>query len=149
MIINHPTHSSDWHVLLSNNFLQPISSTFYNAINTLRPINIKRHFAEEVSWIKRVGFWFNIIVICSHCPSSQDTLIGSAYNLASNRRQAIMIWMNCGLVYWRVYTPLGLDELMLHQHMKSFKRSYKQEIVYPVEYVHGSICYGCSYTVRF
>ena len=30
--------------------------------------------------------------------------------LAPNRRQAV-IWTSYGLVYWRIYAPLGLNEL--------------------------------------
>ena len=56
------------------------------------------------------------------CPrlSTQRQMASSVYNisvgldngLAPNRRQTI-IWNNDGLVYWRIYASLGLDELNL------------------------------------
>ena len=36
--------------------------------------------------------------------------MGSDNGLAPTRRQAI-IWTNGGLVYWRIYASLGLNEL--------------------------------------
>ena len=42
--------------------------------------------------------------------NEQVSSIGSDDGLAPVRRQAI-IWTNDGLVYWRVYASLGLNEL--------------------------------------
>ena len=39
-----------------------------------------------------------------------DSIIGSDNGLAPSRWQAI-IWTNDGIVYWRIYASLGLNEL--------------------------------------
>ena len=41
----------------------------------------------------------------------QYSSIGPDDGLTPTRRQAI-IWTNDGLVYWRIYAPLGLNELI-------------------------------------
>ena len=43
--------------------------------------------------------------------------VGSDIGLAPSRQQAIM-WTNVGLVHWRIYASLGLNELRrrVHQH---------------------------------
>ena len=52
--------------------------------------------------------------MCSFGSNLQYVIIGSDNGLAPNRRQAI-IWTNDGLVYWRIYASVGLDELSVIQ----------------------------------
>ena len=55
---------------------------------------------------------FNEIhVVYSLGSNWQYDSIGSDNGLAPNRRQAI-IWTNVGMLYWRIYASLGLNELM-------------------------------------
>ena len=54
-------------------------------------------------------------LFCQECSN-----IGSENGLAPRRRQAI-IWINGGLVYWRMYASVGLNELMqIHLHLFRF-----------------------------
>ena len=48
--------------------------------------------------------------MCSFMSNLQYVIIGSDNGLAPKRRQAI-IWTIDGLVYWRIYASLGLNEL--------------------------------------
>ena len=47
--------------------------------------------------------------MCSLWSNWQYGIIGLDNGLAPNRRKAI-IWTNNGLVYWRIYASLGLNE---------------------------------------
>ena len=52
----------------------------------------------------------NFNEICSLWSNSQYASIGSDNGLAPTRRQAI-IWTNVGVLYWRIYGSLDLNEL--------------------------------------
>ena len=52
----------------------------------------------------------HFIELCSLGCNWQYALIGLDIGLVPNRWQAI-IWTNDGLVYWRIYASLGLNEL--------------------------------------
>ena len=49
--------------------------------------------------------------ICSLWPNRQYGSIGSDNGLWLVQRQAI-IWSNVGMLYWRIYASLGLNELI-------------------------------------
>ena len=57
-------------------------------------------------------FDWNFTEVCSQGSIEQYASIGSDNGLAPNRRQAI-IWTNDGLIWWRIYASLGLNELVL------------------------------------
>ena len=48
--------------------------------------------------------------ICSSWSNRQYGIFGSDDGLAPNRLQAI-IWSIVGMLYWRIYPSLGLNEL--------------------------------------
>ena len=68
------------------------------------------HFPQ---W-KLVYFFLKLIKICFREINKQESNIGSDNGLAPNRRQAIIL-TNDGFVYWRIYPPVGLDELSVLQ----------------------------------
>ena len=87
------------------------------AFKTLRQRQYGFHFAEDI--FKCILLYENCCMyfgsnfpeICSLGTNWQYVSIGSGNGLAPVRRQAI-IWTNDGLVYWRIYSSLGLNELM-------------------------------------
>ena len=70
----------------------------------------RRHFEVHFIEWKCLNSDWNFIEICSEGFNQQYPSIGSDDGLAPSRRQAI-IWTNDGIVYWRIYTSLGLNEL--------------------------------------
>ena len=59
---------------------------------------------------KCMNFASDFTQICSQGSNQQNSSSGSDNGLVPIRRQAI-IWTNYGLVYWRIYASLGLNEL--------------------------------------
>ena len=59
-----------------------------------------------------LDFKWYFIKMCSSGFIWQHAMIGSDKGLVPNSRQ-VFIWTNVGLVYWRIYASLGLNELML------------------------------------
>ena len=55
-------------------------------------------------------FQINFTEICSLGSNWQYGSIGSDHGLVPSMRQAI-IWTNGGMLYWRIYASLGLNEL--------------------------------------
>ena len=70
----------------------------------------RRHFQTRFLEWKLFHFISNFIEICSHGLNYQSAIIGSNDGLAPNRRQAI-IGTKGGIVHWRIYASLGLNEL--------------------------------------
>ena len=70
-----------------------------------QPTLPRRHFQMHFFYWKYVNFDYDFTAVCS-----QGSIIGSDNGLAPARRLAI-IWPNDGLVYWRIYASLGLNEL--------------------------------------
>ena len=71
----------------------------------------KVHFLE----LKLLNFKQNFTEIYSLGSNWQYGSIGSDNGLAPNRRQAI-IWSNVGMVHWRIYVSLSLNELRSREH---------------------------------
>ena len=72
-------------------------------------------FADDIldacSWMKTFEFQVKLkIEICSVWSDWQITIIGSDNGLSPYRPQAI-IWTIDGIVCWRIYASLGLNEL--------------------------------------
>ena len=65
--------------------------------------------SNVLSWMKMYEFRLRFH-FCSWGSNQQYSSIGSGNGLAPVRRQAIA-WTNNGLVYWRIYASLGLNEL--------------------------------------
>ena len=84
-------------------------------INTLRPTQNSRHFADNtfkcIFFNDNLNFEWNFTEICSLWFDWQYDSIGSDNGLAPNRRQAIT-WTNVGMFYLRINASLGLNELM-------------------------------------
>ena len=64
------------------------------------------------SWMKMLEFRLNFHWSLFLRVQLKYSTIGSDNGLAPSRRQAI-IWTNGGIVYWRIYASLGLNELMI------------------------------------
>ena len=92
-----------------------ISLTLKTSINPLRQKQNGRLFADDVfiRIILNENSWISNNISLKYVPYGliDNVIIGSDNGLASNRRQAI-IWTNNGLVYWRIYASLGLNELV-------------------------------------
>ena len=73
-------------------------------------IFFRQHFQTNFLEWKLSYFYSNFTEICSQGSNYHYANIGSDDGLAPNRRQAI-IWNNAGLVYWRIYVSLDLNEL--------------------------------------
>ena len=58
-----------------------------------------------------MNFKSYFIEMCSSWSNWQYVIIDLDYGLALNRQQPI-IWINDGLVFWRIYASLGLNELI-------------------------------------
>ena len=84
-------------------------------INTLRPRQNGPHFTDDLfKYIflnENVWILIKISLKFVHKGPIDNMHIGSDKGMAANRRQAI-IWTNDGLVYWRIYASLGLNELI-------------------------------------
>ena len=56
-------------------------------------------------------FWISDTIWLKFVPKVPVYSIGSDNGLVPNRQQAI-IWTDDGLGWWRIYVPLGLNELI-------------------------------------
>ena len=95
------------------------------ATNTLRPRqdghhDCRRHFQMHFLEWKLLYFKLNFTEVCSQGSNWQYASIGSDNGWVPIRWQAI-ICNNVGLVYWSIYTSLGLDGLK-KSHMFSWWR---------------------------
>ena len=72
-------------------------------------VTILRTFSNALSWTKLFSN-SNFTEICSQGDNYECASIGSDNVLALNRRKAI-IYTKGGLVFWRTYSSLGLNEL--------------------------------------
>ena len=63
-----------------------------------------------------MNFKQNFTELCSLWSNWQYDSIDSDIGLAQNRRQAI-IWSNVGMLYWRIYAPLSLNEVRLRESL--------------------------------
>ena len=79
-------------------------------LNTLRPRQNGRHFADDIfnCIFLNENFWIsNISLKCvPYGLIEKYVIVGSDNGLAPNKRQAI-IWSNGGLVYWRIYASVN------------------------------------------
>ena len=62
------------------------------------------------SWMKMYEFRLRFHEVYSQGSNWQYSSIGSGNGLAPSRRQAI-IWTDDGIVYWRIYASLSLNDL--------------------------------------
>ena len=96
-------------------FFSNMSLTLKTSINPLRQKENSHLFADDVfiCIILNENSWISNNISLKYVPYGliDNVIIGSDNGLASNRRQAI-IWTNNGLVYWRIYASLGLNELV-------------------------------------
>ena len=103
--------SHQWSNNLNQNTVFHMKIIMYvRAFHTLRPRQNGRHFVHDI--FKCIApnepFWILHKILGSNQIYSS---IGSDNGLASIRRQAI-IWTKISLLYWRMYAPLGLNELI-------------------------------------
>ena len=84
------------------------SMAWHIKTETKWPPIFQTRFSNAFSWMKIYEFWLRfhrILFLRVQLTISQHWF----------RRQAI-IWTSDGLFYWRLYVPLGLDELMQQRH---------------------------------
>ena len=119
-----------WNYYIYTGILSPLSRDCLSflrigyqktSFNTLRPRQMdtlsQTTFPQHFSSMKIVVFWLKFR--WNMFARVQLTIIRHWYNaLAPNRRQAI-IWTNDGLVWWRIYASLSLNESMLPDHLMS------------------------------
>ena len=68
-----------------------------------------------------ISIYWNFTEVCSLSSNSQQTSIGLDYALAASRRHAT--WTNDGIFHWRIYVPLGLDDLISYNGMLWLSRA--------------------------
>ena len=103
-------------ILIQVNWQIKVNGIF-SYVNTLRPRQNDRHFADDVFkciflneniWF----FYYNFTEVSSYGSDWKQVSIGSGNNLAPIRQHAI-IWTNADPSHWRIYAALGGDELTI------------------------------------
>ena len=90
--------------------------TFYSNINTLRPRQNGRHFADGVfkCIFLNGNWWISIKTSLKFVPKDLINNILALVQIMAWRRPGDKPFLNqWWLVYWRIYASLGLNELML------------------------------------
>ena len=75
-------------------------------------------FSNKFSWMKNycISIEISLKFISRELTDNKTTDNG----LVPNRRQAI-IWTNAGLFYWRIYAPLGFNDMMTSSNGNIFR----------------------------
>ena len=103
------------HIIYYSYYSHQIIWYMYKYIDTLRPRQNGRHFADDIfkCIFLNENFWLSNDISLNLCLFRvcliNNVIIGSDNGLAPTRRQAI-IRTNNGLVYWRIYPSFGFNE---------------------------------------
>ena len=120
---------SPWRGIPADRHLKRLLTWCRHGLDTLRPRQNGRHFADDICKGIYLNENFSILhknftAICSLGSNRHNGSIVSDDGLAPNRRQAI-IWTNVDMLYWRIYAPLGLNELK-SMPVRSIMRNHKR-----------------------
>ena len=136
-----------------------VISNAYEYLNTLRPRQNGRHFADDIfipslEW-KCMNFALNFIEICSYGSNQQYSIIGSDNGFAPTGQQAV-IWTNDGklLTHICVTWPQWVKSLMI-SFWPNFSENdmcvCKRDLIfstyrYPIGYTFVFSCETYGYT---
>ena len=111
-------------------------------LNTLRPRQDGRYFADDIFECIFLNENFCTLIKISlksvrKRQIDNNPVLGSDNGLAPNRRQAI-IWTNDGVVWWRIYAFIGLNELdnwVIFQMWSHFLTMFTIDIIFMLEII--------------
>ena len=87
--------------------------------------------AAPTSIFLNENFWISNNISLTYVPYGPIDNIGTDSRLSPKRWQAI-IWTNDGIVYWRIYASLGLNELRVTLKCYNKTKLPEHSSIYPI-----------------